>query len=175
MPRLVPSFACLVLVIAPAETPAADSPLEPLGWLVGGTWVAELAPPKGDPITVRMTVEWAAHKQALKYAIVFKTKDAEIPQYEGTYYWHPATKEVRLLQIDRVGQVTEAVLTIDGDKWTQKNTLTRKDGTKQEQRAELARDGDDAFRFRALVPKGDDWVEGLNVVYKRTKDAPPKR
>jgi hypothetical protein len=174
MPRVIPSLAFLTVLVAPATSLAADNPLEPLGWLVGGTWVAEL-PAKGDPLSVHLTVQWSAHKQALKYAIVFKTKDGEVPQYEGVYFWHPAAKEIRLLQIDRGGQVTEAVLTVADGKWTQKNTLARKDGTRQEQRTELTRDGDDAFRFRALVPKGDDWVEGLNVVYKRVKDGPPAK
>lgn len=149
---------------------AADSPLQPLSWLVGGTWVAELNPPKGDPITVRMKVDWSAHKQAIKYAIVFKTGDNEFTQYEGTYFWHPGSKEIRFLQVDRSGQVTEGVTTIADGKWTAKNVLTRLDGTKQEQRTELKRDGDDTFHFKALIPKGDDWVEGLNITYKRVKD-----
>ncbi|HJZ90849.1 MAG TPA: hypothetical protein VKE40_08235 [Gemmataceae bacterium] len=174
MPRVTPSLAFLTALLAPTPSRAANNPLEPLAWLVGGTWVAEL-PAKGDPLSVHLTVQWSAHKQYLKYAIVFKTKDADVPQYEGVYFWHPAAKEIRLLQIDRAGQVTESVLTVADGKFTQKNTLTRKDGTKQEQRTELTRDGDDAFRFRALVPKGDDWVEGLNLTYKRATEAPPKK
>src|SRR5262245_47625706 len=174
MPRAIPSSIVFTVCLTSAPSLAADHPLDPLAWLVGGTWVSEL-PAKGDPLTVRMTVHWADHKQALKYTIVFKTKDDETAQYEGTYYWHPGAKEIRLLQIDRGGQMTEAVLTVAGDKWTQKNTLFRKDGTRQQQRSELTRDGDDAFRFRALVPKGEEWVEGLNLVYKRVKDAPPAK
>jgi hypothetical protein len=161
-------LAIPVLILCNASQ-AADPPLQPISWLVGGTWVAELSPPKGDPLTVRMTVEWASHKQAIKYAIVFKTKDMEFTQYEGTYFWYPGAKEIRFLQIDRGGQVTEGVMTIADGKWTGKNTLTRLDGTKQEQRTELTRDGDDAFHFRALVPKGDEWVEGLKITYKRMK------
>ena len=86
-----------------------------------------------------MTVEWAAHKQSVHYTIVFKNKDASFAQYDGTYYWHPGAKEIRMLQVDRGGQVTEGVTTLSEGKWTQKNTLTRKDGTKQEQRTELTR------------------------------------
>jgi hypothetical protein len=168
--------ACLVaFLLAPATSRAADEPLDPVAWLVGGTWVAEIAPPKGDPLTVLMTVEWAAHKQSVHYTIVFKGKDSSVTQYDGTYYWHPGAKEIRMLQVDRGGQVTEGVTTLADGKWTQKNTLTRKDGTKQEQRTELTRDGDDAFHFRALVPKGDEGVEGLKITYKRTNDAPAKK
>src|SRR5262245_20629955 len=156
MPMRLPlTCVAVFLALAIRSASAADSPLQPLGWLVGGTWVAELKPPKGDPLTVQMKVQWTEHKQAIRYAIVFKTKDSEFTQYEGTYYWHPGSKEIRMLQIDRGGQVTESVVTINDKKWDLKNTLTRTDGTKQEQRAELVRDGDDVFRFRAFVPKGD--------------------
>jgi hypothetical protein len=165
--------AAALLWAAPAR--AADAPLEPLAWLVGGTWVAEIKAAKGDPLEVHMRVAWSAHKKALKYTIVFKTKDAVIPQYDGMYFWHPAAKEIRLLQIDGGGQVTESVLTVADGKWTQRNTLTRADGTRQEQRAELVRDGNDAFRFRALVPKGTEWIEGLNLTYRRVQDGPEKR
>lgn len=172
MPLSLRLPTAFVLLVVSGPAPAAD-PLADLGWLVGD-WSAELAPPKGDALTVRASFTWAAHKKALNYAIVFKTKDGETPHYEGHYYWHPGTKEVRMLQIDRGGQVTESVLTPAGDgKWTQKNTLTRLDGTKLEQRAVLTRLGDDAYLFRALIVKGDDWVEGLKVEYTRVK--PPGR
>jgi hypothetical protein len=52
--RLLALSLGLTLVVAPAGS-AADGPLESLAWLVGGTWVSELKPPKGEPLTVRMT------------------------------------------------------------------------------------------------------------------------
>src|SRR5262249_46073076 len=124
-----------------------------------------------DPLTVEMTVDWTGHKQALKYAIVFKTRDGTVPQYEGIYFWNPAKKEINLLQIDRAGNVTEAVLTIDGDKFSQRNTLTRVDGTKQEQRAQLVRENDNLFSFKAFIPKGDEWVEAVGFKYRRVPEA----
>jgi hypothetical protein len=163
----------LLLLLAPTAGRAAD-PLAELGWLVGD-WTADLAPPKGDPLTVNVSYSWAIHRKSFDYAIVFKTKDGEVAQYAGHFYWHPGAKEIRMLQIDRGGQVTEATLTAAGDgKWTQKNRLTRADGSTQEQRAELTRLGDDTFLFRAFVPKGDEWVEGLKVQYRRVK-TPPKK
>ncbi len=149
-----------------AQQPA-DDPLGKFSWLVGGKWVAEIKTPKGEPLTVEMTCQWTGHKKALKYAVVFKTKEEVVPQYEGMYWWNPAKKEISLLQIDRGGNVTESLVTIEGDKWTQKNTLTRLDGTKQEQRAEFVRENADTFSFKAFIPKGDQWVEAVAFKYKR--------
>lgn len=172
--RSMSAFYAVVLVGSithPARS--SESPLEPLAWLVGGTWVAELKPPKADPIAVYMDVDWTANKQAIKYAIRFKTKDAEFTQYDGLYYWHPGAKEIRLVQTDRGGGVTEAVIASVEGKWTQKNVYTNKDGVKSNQRAVLARDGDDTFRFQAFVPKGDEWIQALDATYKRVKDTKP--
>ena len=63
--------------------------------------------------------------------------------------------------------MTESLVTIEGDKWAQKNTLTRLDGTKQEQRAEFVRENADTFSFKAFIPKGDRWVEAVAFKYKR--------
>jgi hypothetical protein len=164
---LVP--AALAVVLVANSVRAADSPLDPLAWMVGGTWVSELKPAKGDAIAVTMKVEWAAHKKSLKYTMYFKTKDSEFPQYDGVYFWHPGAKEIRLIQTDRSGGVTEAALTLGDGKWTQKNVYFGTDGKKHDQRAELTRDGDDSFRFRAFVPKGEEWGEALNMTYRRVK------
>jgi hypothetical protein len=172
MRTFLAGFTLLVFI---GQARPADSPLEPLSWLTGGSWVSELKPAKGDPITIRMVVNWTANKQAITYTIYFKTKDTEFAQYDGIYVWHPSAKEIRLLQTDRGGGVTESVITVADGKWTQKNVHTNKDGVKSNQRAELTRDGDDAFRFQAFIPKGDEWIQALDATYKRVKDSKPAK
>lgn len=151
-----------------------ENPLDELAWLVGGKWVAEIKTPKGDSMTVETTFEWSGHKKALKYAIAFKSKEATVPQYEGLYWWNPAKKALTLLQLDRQGNMTEAVLTVEKGKFFQKNTLTRPDGKTQEQRAQFERVNDDTFLFKAFVQKDDEWVEAVAFQYKRIRESTPK-
>ena len=172
--RLTTSVITVILVgigvgTMVAQQPA-ENPLEKFSWLVGGKWVAEIKTAKGEPLAVEMACEWTIHKKALKYAVVFKTNEEVVPQYEGMYWWNPARKGINLLQIDRTGNVTESLVTIEGDKWTQKNKLTRLDGTQQEQRAIFVRENEDTFSFKAFIPKGDDWVEAVGFKYKRVRD-----
>jgi hypothetical protein len=155
----------------PAQTPKdAANPLDRLAWAVGGKWIAEVKGTDDAPLMVEVTYGWASHKKAIKYVIVFKTKDKTIPQYEGWFYWHPGKKHLALLQIDRQGNVTESAVTIDGDKHKLENVLVRIDGTKQEQRGELLREGEDAFTFKAFVPKDGKWVEAVAFKYKRLRE-----
>jgi hypothetical protein len=172
--RLATAFVTAILIGVGvgrllAQEPA-ENPLEKLSWLVGGKWVADIKSPKGEPRTVETTMEWTGHKKALKYAVVFMSKEGAAPQYEGMYWWNPTKKGISLLQIDRAGNVTEALVTIEGDKWTQQNTLTRLDGTKQEQRAQFVRENEDTFSFKAFVPKGAEWVEAIGFKYRRVRD-----
>lgn len=167
-PHLLVAFAVLLHVgPAPAQPAAAPKdPLEPLAWLIG-TWAAAVKGPDGAPLAFRTTFDWAGHKKALKFAVTFKAKDATVAQYEGMYYWHPGKKCLAMLQIDRYGNVTESSATVDGKNMTQVNVVAVVDGAKREQRVEMIRYGDDAFTFRALVPKDGRWAEAVAFRYTR--------
>ena len=175
-PRRPFLFVLLPLFVAPPALGdgAPEDPLRPLAWTVGGTWVAEVKRPDGKPLKVETTFEWASHRKALRYTIVIRTDTGTVPQYEGLYWWDPGAKEIHMLQIDRQGNVTKSVATFAGNTMTQKNQLTRADGTKQEQRVELVRDGDDAFSFKALLQKGGEWAEAARFTYKRVREEKPR-
>lgn len=147
----------------------ADTELAKLSWLVGGKWVAEVKSQDGNPLRVEVKFDWASNKKAIRYSILFHQNGKDTPQYEGMYWWHPSKKQMAMLQINRHGDVTEAVVAIDGEHFRQTNTLTRADGTTQEQRAEFDRLGDEAFAFRAFVPKGTEWAEAVSFKYTRTR------
>ena len=165
-------LACLVLVCtvaasARAAEPPAGDPLAALSWLAGGTWVSEIQASDGRPLRVESKFDWAEHGRALKYVIHFRTAERTIPQYEGVYFWHPGKKQIHMLQIDRSGNITESVATVDGDTIKQENQATAADGTTRPQRVSVARKGDDAFEFKALVQRDGEWADAVGFTYKR--------
>jgi hypothetical protein len=165
--------SALIGIFGMTSAPAADegqSTLDNLAWLVGGKWVAKIKSPDGGALVVEAQFEWAGHKKAIKYEIVFRGKEKPVTQYEGIYWWHPGKKQLARLQIDRAGNVTESLAAFDGDKMKQENIQSRADGKKQEQRVELTRDGDDAFVFKAFVQKDGNWVEAAAFKYTRERD-----
>ena len=74
-----------------------------------------------------------------------------------------------MIETDRHGNLTESELTIDGKIFKQENHVFATDGTKHEQRAEFTREGDDAFSFKASVPKNGEFVQVVGFTYKRLK------
>ena len=161
----------LISYSATAAEPPADHPLAAMNWLVSGVWVAEIPSSDGRPTRVETRFEWAEHGRMLKYVVHFKSADRTVPQYEGMYYWHPGRKHIAMVQVDRSGNVTESVATMDGATLTQENQATQTDGTTRPQRVRIVREGDDGFSFRAMVQREGEWVDAVGFTYKRQKEA----
>ncbi len=153
---------------------AADDTTNPklkdLAWLAG-VWTAELNGPNGKPMTIETTFEWSRHRQALNYVVVFKGDGDPVTQYEGLYFYHPGAKEVRLLQTNRSGNVTESVVTFDDGKMLQENKAYSVDGTLNQQRVEVTQKGETQFEFKGFAKQGDTWVDAIAITYKRAKGA----
>jgi hypothetical protein len=171
--RILPGRLLLAatLLLFPCPTPAADStsPLDPLAWAVGGKWSADIKTRDGAPMHVEVAFRWSDHKKAITYDVRFQTKDKSFTQYEGMYFWHPGKKAIVLVEVTAQGATTEGTLQAEGSKLVQMNLHTHPDGTTQEQRVEIVRQGDDAFAFEAHVKDKGEWVKAVGFTYQRGK------
>ena len=138
------------------------------------TWAADLKGQDGRAMRVECKFDWAGHGKALKYVIHVNTEAGSVPQYEGIYYYHPAKEHIAMLQVDRGGNVTESVVTAEGDALAQENQATTADGTTRPQRVKVTREGPDAFTFKAMVQRDGQWVEAVAFTYKRERRGEPK-
>ena len=159
----------LLSSVQPSAADETTDPLEPLAWTVGGKWVAEIKTADSSPLRVEATFRRSAHKRAITYDVVFKSKDKSFTEYEGMYFWHPGNKTITLMEVTASGATTEGAIKPEGTKLVQRNVSTRADGTTQDQRVELVRKGDDAFAFEAFVKKDDQWVKAVGFTYDRVK------
>ena len=164
------ALAALLILMQSSQgaAPPAGDPLEALSWFVG-TWEAEIKASDGRAMRVETKFEWAEHGRALKYSIHFHSGDGSVAQYEGLYFYHPAKKHIAMIQVDRSGNVTESVASLNGDTMEQENQATTADGTTRPQRVRAVRMGDDAFEFTALVQRDGEWVQGISLTYKRQR------
>ena len=164
------AFMISTLVLFPrpasAAAPPANHPLAALAWCVGGTWVAQIGPPDGAPRTAECTFTWSDNGRVLKYTLAFKGPEGTEPRYEGMYFWHPGKKQIAMVQVDREGNVTEAVVKVEGNTMTQDNIATHADGTSQPQRVVVEHMAD-TFALRATVKQGEEWTQVLRLNYRR--------
>ena len=114
--RLVALCLCFITLAgnlaaqAPAKT--ADSPLAPVAWLVGGTWVSDVKDPSDGSVThVENHIDWAPNHQAIQFVTEFNGK----PHYNGFYAYDPAKQTVDFFYTSEFGQLTIGTATPDAD------------------------------------------------------------
>jgi hypothetical protein len=152
-------------VVAQASTPAPN-PVEDLAWLVGGTWVAESTLPDGAPATIEARFR-THHKKAITYSLVKKSGGRVLPSVEGICGWHPTRRTLVLWEVDQDGNVTESTLRAEGRRVLYDEVIHGADGSKLPVRAEVVRDDDDRFVFKASVEKNGAWPVVFEAVYER--------
>lgn len=153
------------------NTAPGTNPLDPIAWLVGGTWVTTTKASDGSLVTIEVTFEWASHKKLIKYTIINPNYGGKaVPTHEGICGWHPGKKQLVLWETDNDGNLTEAVLIAQGNKLLLEELFYRADGTTRPQRVEVVRESADEFTFKAWVPKEGEWVEAVRFKYKHVKN-----
>ena len=90
----------------------ADSPLSPVAWLVGGTWVTDVKDPDDGSVThVENHTTWAPNHAAIQFVTEFNGK----PHYNGFYAYDPAKKTINFFYTSESGQLTTGTARPDPD------------------------------------------------------------
>jgi len=152
----------------PVQSPAPNL-MEPLGWLVGGTWTAQEKNDDGSPLEVRLHCHWAPTRNAILFDVSFLTGGRETAQYDGMYVWHPAKGKFVLWQVNRKGEVAEGELTVNGKEMDQTVHVSHPDGKEHFLRAHYTRLDENSFRFKASfrLAETQPWMDALELVYTR--------
>lgn len=182
MGRLVACACCLALLASqgfPATRPVsepgelgsspAESPLKRLGWLVGGTWLAQQTADDGSVLSVKLRCRWADTGNAIVFRAAFASARGETPQYDGMFVWHPGRKRLTLWQVDRKGEVAEGDVMSRNGEFEQIVRVSHPDGSVHFLKGHYRRLKPDEFRFRAFFRTSETapWRDALALVYKR--------
>src|SRR3974390_3090405 len=93
--------SCLIafslLSWAQAAPKPVASPLEPVSWFVGGTWVSDVKDPH-----VENHITWAPNHQAIQFVTDFNGT----PHYNGFYAYDAAAKAIKFFYTSEQGQLT---------------------------------------------------------------------
>lgn len=160
----------LVSIIAwncAAQQPAPKAPpLEPVTWLVGGTWVSDVKDPQDGSVThVENTIDWAPNHQAIEFYTRFNGE----PHYNGFYAYNAASKKISFYYTSSNGQLSIGTATPDPDGKTiqQEFDITQPDGKVGHVRSTIVRDGDNAYWFTVFLQKNGEWSPEFKIRYER--------
>ncbi len=146
--------------------PAKPSPLEPVAWFVGGTWVSDVKDPGDGSVThVENKIDWAPNHQAIEFFTKFNGQ----PHYNGFYAYNPATKTIGFYYTNSEGELTIGTATPDSDGKTlhQDFDISHVDGRVSHVRSSIVRDGNDAYWFTVFLQKDSEWVQAFKIRYER--------
>ena len=150
----------------PAVANSPDSPLAPVAWLVGGTWVSDVKDPSdGSTTHVENRIRWAPNHQAIEFATDFNGK----PHYNGFYAYNPVAKTIGFYYTNSEGELTIGTATPDPDGKTvhQEFDIMHPNGKTGHIRSTLLRDGNDAYWFTVFMQKDGEWAEVFKIRYER--------
>jgi len=145
--------------------PAQPSPLQPVAWLVGGTWTSAVKSPDGKVTHVENNITWAPNHQAINFLTRFNGK----PHYNGFYAYNAATKTIGFYYTSSEGDLTIGTAVPDpgGKSLHQDFDLTSATGKVTQIRSTIERDGDNAYWFTVFLQKNGEWSPEFKILYER--------
>ena len=135
--------------------PAEPSPLQPVAWLVGGTWESNVKGPDQKVTHVENKISWAPNHQAIEFLTRFNGK----PHYNGFYAYDAGKKAIEFFYTSSEGDLTVGTAVPDpGGKTLQQNfELTDANGKVTSIHSTIERDGDNAYWFTVFLQKNGEW------------------
>lgn len=168
---LLCSLLLTLAVYAVAQAPAAapkspETLLEPVAWLVGGTWVSDVKDPQNGSMThVENHITWAPNRAAIQFVTNFNGK----PHYNGFYAYDAAKAAIRFYYTSEEGQLTIGAATpdLDGKTLHQEFDVTQPNGAVNHIRSTIVSDGNDAYLFTVFMQQNGAWKRLFQITYKR--------
>jgi hypothetical protein len=147
------------------------SPLDPIGWLVGGHWVAEGTSKDGSPFKVDLVCEWSSNNRTLlKFKASFTVKGKVVPTYEGSYGWNPAERRIEFFYTSDDGDLTKGIARPSGNRLDQEFTIYQANGATSQFKSAIIREGDDAYHWSVDGLKDGQWREMVKLKYDRKQN-----
>jgi hypothetical protein len=165
---------CLLLTLAlrasDAPASAPTSPLAPLESLIGGVWIGSLPVPAGKPpVQIELTFSWTENHRAIRFDSAFVGKDKRQPYTSGLYAWDGAKGKLVIFYVSNAGELTEGVITPEGDTLVNELTVTEPGGTTYPVKVRLTKAGPDVFTNEIFLMKDKEWAPFVTVKYERQK------
>jgi hypothetical protein len=172
----------LLLSAAEARSQGPDTVLARLEWLVGGSWTAAtsggraLVPPAlRRASAIQVDYRWGPGRRGLAYTVLARVAGRPELKAEGWVFTHPETGELVLRELDADGNVTRGTASLGPDGFTLTERLLSPGGAGWDLRAEVTRQGPDAFLFQGSYAVNGGWQLALVLEYRRGVPGPDQR
>ena len=153
------------------EKPAAPAPLAAVESLVGGTWVADVPVPAGQPpLALEAKFTRAENKHAVLFESAFVRDGKHAPYTKGFYAWNAEKQKLAIFYTDSGGSLVEGLITPEDGVLVNDLVSTEPDGKLVRIRVRLTKIGNDTFTNAIFVEKDGAMAPFVTVRYERRKE-----
>jgi len=163
------SIACL-LGNAQQTAPKAQakSLVEPLAWLVGGVWTTDASKLAPNMVRIETRYAWSDNGAFVRFTTHFAMKEGTLKNYDGQFFWNPATKSLRMWYMDAHNEITEGTVTVDGDQFEFDFAGENFEGKPAELRVLLWRKSNESYTWLLQEKSAEGWKELGKLNYDRS-------
>lgn len=172
----------LIVIVCPGVAAAADAqptqastpvrPIDKLGWLVGGVWIADASKLPGGLARIESRYDTAADGAVIRFTTRFLDLNNKVDNsYAGNLFFDPNAKSLAMWYIDSQNQITQGLMAVEGDRWTMSFRAPGDIvGMSQiiDYRCDVLRERTDAYKWTLSAQVGSAWKTVFELEYLRS-------
>lgn len=160
---VVAAIALLWLTTGSAEA-AQPRPIQGLGWLVGGVWVATAS--SQDRSRVETRYEWAPNGAFIRFSTTFVNKGRSFVNYSGNFFAASAEPDAKLSMwyMDAHNEIVSGPVILAGSGWS--STFS---DSGSNYRVQITRKTHDLYHWALSKEVGTSWKPQFGLDFVRQK------
>jgi hypothetical protein len=153
---------------APSAQPAAATkPIDALSWVIGGVWTADASKLAPGMQRIETRYQWSDNHAYIRFTTHFVFDKGTVKNYDGSFFWNPATKNLALWYMDTQNTITESSVQIDGNQWTMQFRGEDFAEKMADLRVVVTRKTGDDYSWSLSEKQGDTWMPLMALEYLR--------
>ena len=151
----------------PLRSQDAGKSMEPLSWLVGGTWTADV-PKAATPLKIETRYAWSDNHAFLRFTTHFVSEKQNAHRYDGQFYWDPEQKQFSLWYMEAEGGIYRGPITVAGDQIIFDFRGENFEGKMSDLRVTVTKKSNDLYHWHLMEKSGEAWKDLADLDYART-------
>jgi hypothetical protein len=168
----VVGLLCMVGLSLCAQEPTPKNkiakPMDPLAWLVGGVWTTDASKLGPEMVRIETRYTWSDNMAFIRFTTHFVMKASTLKNYDGQFFWSPASHSLRMWYMDARNELTEGSIAVDGDTFRFDFSGTNFEDKPAELRVLLLRKGNDLYTWQLQEKASEGWKEMAKLDYARS-------
>jgi hypothetical protein len=143
----------------PETKEMAKKPIQQLGWLEGGVWVADATKLAPGMKTIETRYEWSDNGAYLRFTTHFVFEKGTAKTYDGEFFWDPEKKSLAIWYMDAGGAITQGPVEWSGDVMRVTFRGPDFDGKIGDLKVEVTRKSTERYHWMVSEKDGETWKE----------------